>query len=370
MRNYSTKESIAAGEVSRLACVESVVAVGIALWLAFWFHSFSHYKVAVCLAPLLLLRTERSTELALRWFERGLNRIQPLGGSEWRETVAVVICAPAALLLAKFASVAWTAGRHPIYTLGALPANWNRVILSTDLAQPPELVPGGDQHPVRKSLSFADETFNHWLEVLRSERGWERMRTLTSGVLVFLPSILYRFSLKSTCPVYLPLLFVLRRHDDVNLREQTKGIQTDDFERLARVYSIFVLVFLSLLPTVIFFTAQSWNHSIVEWAKTLPPAVLRLSSIFLFTMPKGIELDGWHIARTLNALLTIALWLYIRKKIAGLERNPDAPASKAIDGWMMVRRVLSVYTIACTVYIIVTTVNWQAIPPIHVRWLP
>jgi len=37
---------------------------------------------------------------------------------------------------------------------------------------------------------------------------------------------------------------------------------------------------------------------------------------------------------------------------------------------MMVRRVLSVYTIACTVYIIVTTVNWQAIPPIKVRWLP
>lgn len=68
IRWYSTVESAENLKISVLAVMESICAVSLSLWLAWHFQSYTHIVVAIGLAPLLLLRTEESTRLGLKWF--------------------------------------------------------------------------------------------------------------------------------------------------------------------------------------------------------------------------------------------------------------------------------------------------------------
>jgi len=68
IRWHSTVESAEKLEFSVLAAVESVCAVSLSLWVAWYFQTYTHLVVAIGLAPLLLLRTDESTRLGLKWF--------------------------------------------------------------------------------------------------------------------------------------------------------------------------------------------------------------------------------------------------------------------------------------------------------------
>src|SRR4051812_34639974 len=56
MRLFSGLESVRRGEPSVLAIVETMIASGISIWLAWWENSIQHILIASALAPLLLLR--------------------------------------------------------------------------------------------------------------------------------------------------------------------------------------------------------------------------------------------------------------------------------------------------------------------------
>jgi hypothetical protein len=75
MRFASNRDSVRRGEVSVLAVIETIVATGISFSLAWHFGTIQHVVIASALAPLLLLRTRRSTWYAI-WlvnrFEIGL----------------------------------------------------------------------------------------------------------------------------------------------------------------------------------------------------------------------------------------------------------------------------------------------------------
>jgi len=194
------------------------------------------------------------------------------------------------------------------------------------------------------------------------------------AVLIYLPAVLYRFSVKATSIIYLPLLFIIADHPSGNLRLQLRDLAFSEIEKLKRLYSAFVIFCLNIIPATVYFLLRAWWRELVAWAQDhIPQTAIRLPSLFLFTIPNGIELDGWHIARTVNSILTIGLWIFAKEKLNHMEEQPaiaaDAP-SKGIAAWLAVRRVLTVYIIGCTIYILVTTVDWRAIPPIHVRWLP
>nr|VFJ61681.1 MAG: hypothetical protein BECKFW1821C_GA0114237_1001104 [Candidatus Kentron sp. FW] len=92
--------------------------------------------------------------------------------------------------------------RHPLKGLKTLPDNWRRILWALDFHHIPELVPGLWVHnPSFMSLSgFLNENRNG---------SWEQ-RFITIMVIptLFLPSFLYRWSLKSTCWLYLPLIYL------------------------------------------------------------------------------------------------------------------------------------------------------------------
>lgn len=69
MRIHSTASSIKNNEFSILAFLESVIAMSASIWFAWHFQTNIHLFLAAFIAPFLLLRTKRSTEKGLHYFE-------------------------------------------------------------------------------------------------------------------------------------------------------------------------------------------------------------------------------------------------------------------------------------------------------------
>jgi len=65
---WSTPESRDAGQISVLAIAETVFAVALYWWIAIYFDTHLHLVISLLVAPLLLLRSERSIEADVVWF--------------------------------------------------------------------------------------------------------------------------------------------------------------------------------------------------------------------------------------------------------------------------------------------------------------
>ena len=65
---YSTKQSLENKEVSFLALVEIIVAVGLYWYIAYYFDFYWHFIISIIIVPLLLLRSNKSKVLALDLF--------------------------------------------------------------------------------------------------------------------------------------------------------------------------------------------------------------------------------------------------------------------------------------------------------------
>ena len=67
---HSTLATRAAGQVSVLACVETLFAVALYWWIALRYNTHWHLVTSVFIAPLLLLRSPESMELGVQWFSK------------------------------------------------------------------------------------------------------------------------------------------------------------------------------------------------------------------------------------------------------------------------------------------------------------
>lgn len=156
---HSTPDSVVRGDVSLMAISETLLAVAVSLFIALRWNDLHHVAVAVVLAPLLLMRTHHSTRLCWLtygrltglWYHRcGMPRTR---FGEFLETrlprrlhllynvpiAAAVMLSPAPLALtARIIGCVGVVVMHPIASLSAVPGNWARVALGTDLFFPPE----------------------------------------------------------------------------------------------------------------------------------------------------------------------------------------------------------------------------------------
>lgn len=72
MRLVSNKESVARGEVSVLAIAETLLAIAAVFYLSTHFNTLRWLAFAMCVSPLLLLRTDESTQLGVRLLRQWL----------------------------------------------------------------------------------------------------------------------------------------------------------------------------------------------------------------------------------------------------------------------------------------------------------
>ncbi|MCA9211702.1 MAG: hypothetical protein KDB27_01445, partial [Planctomycetales bacterium] len=149
MRIYSTPESEAAGEMTVLSIVETLIAMGI--YVAIWWltGSLLHLAIAAIAAPLTLLRTEESVELGLKWIrfraDSLWDRLYWLPEiATWFLSIPMIVCICVFAILVRFTATFAILVRHPIYTLQTIPRNWIRIVLCLDVCRAPEVIPGVD----------------------------------------------------------------------------------------------------------------------------------------------------------------------------------------------------------------------------------
>lgn len=96
--------------------------------------------------------------------------------------------------------------RYPIKGLRNLPANWHRVIWCIDISHTPELLPNIDKVNIKLTLH------NILRRISDAETGIvEKLVLLVLIPIIYIPAVMWRWSLKSTLWLWWPLTLLLRQ---------------------------------------------------------------------------------------------------------------------------------------------------------------
>jgi hypothetical protein len=459
---WSTDKSVADGVPSVLAGLEVVVAVGAYWAIAIYFDTTTHLWVSICVAPLLLLRSEQSVTCGARWFTSYLRRAEELedelgdglnirtlalsvefwGGMAtgliasalvsylltrewlvgyeswslyWRSGVvgyvAIVAAGVAAVatvgvysgsvgiatVLAGLLAGA-VAGRGaeavalayagvvaveavpstaravsratavttpvmravflPSIVLGVwlrtilirftatayfpwsgfwnIPANFKRTLFVIDLRHPAELIPD--------FLGNFINTSGEMLLLLSKREGiWDTVMGVAGYLVFFIPAYLYRLSIKSTCWLYLPLVYIASERDFAWTSEHLiDRLMRGGWEWWRRILAVSTLIAFAVttLASISAHELGDLTHGIV------PPKIISpLEFMFQF------DFSGrwWQYCSLAGALITG--WLFLEAKEIRVDmRHANEPQRQAavtrqvdrVKFAMRVRNVLSI----------------------------
>ena len=157
MRFSSTPQSALNGEITKLAIIETILAVLIYVGIGLYFETIKHFVFAIAVAPLALLRSKRSAEWGLIKYQKYWNKLLfhyfvfNKRVDDWNtrftntsyfvtSLIGVVMLSVIGIVVRVIATVNWVI-ITPLITLTEMPRNWVRQALCTDSFHPPELVP-------------------------------------------------------------------------------------------------------------------------------------------------------------------------------------------------------------------------------------
>jgi len=452
-RWYSTVESAEKLEFSVLAAVESVGAVTLSLWLAWYFQTYMHLVGAIVVAPLLLLRTEESVELGLRWFggfsefmSRNAERFAKLTGItdqgavmifysliglifiipllwfivpfySWLpitvicvfgwlllftpvkyrllnklvkyrllnklEKLAVTVVGVAAIeagievrigvgsLIIKFAATTFTCFQQLLLRrsgtcLHVIPLNWYRIVLATDMAHPPEFLPGIESRQYQiLTDKISQLRFSRWMDNLTTQEDvFIKIMDIMRGAFLFLPALLYRWSLKSSALFYLPFLWIIgtsvqRQQLQLHLDEQLTLWRESALAMIGLIYAFIVVIFFTIVPLCLRIKLQHLALPQHELIDLIVP--------FFMTF----EWEAWHVARLLGALITIGTWFYVDKILIQRRFRQEVGDTEAqvIFHLLRIRQLLSLFTLGCGFYVLYDIIPWTEIFE-DFQWFP
>jgi hypothetical protein len=344
MRLYSNEKSVTHGEVSILAIAESLIAVALVFFLSVHFATLQWLAVAACSAPLLLLRTEASTEREARWMGFILEGKAGEKGEEWEYGPLIFLLITTYTLftgqillpiIVRFAATLFSVMVAPIPAIKAIPTNWSQVTLSMDSVYPVELIPGRVSFRLRRFLPG----------VLGAEPEFFARIASLSICLMFVPAYLYRCSLKATSIIYAPLVLVARTtfRQIGDLRVELARIARSDFTKIAAAYGFFVIA--TFVAKVAFMINVG---DFADWWDTHP------MSRFLALYIVPAEVPIWQLAAVANSLLALGVFLFTRAALIQIENGTPWSARSveaALRATTFIRWTLTLYTIFCTGYI-------------------
>lgn len=361
MRLHATRESCDAGEITLLAIVETVLAVALLITLSLWLDTARWLAGACLLSPLLLLRTEESVQRGLRmnaWLNANDKQASAvlIGALILVFGVAVWLAQGWALLLIfpftgvliafslsplffviRFTATLVSVIQHPLHSLANLPGNWRRIVLATDSGLHPEFLPGEDFGPASLLENINRETLlNHWL--------------LLSVFLTIYPlTAAYRWSVKATCVVYLPLMWLVNtaRYRATSVGDMLRQYLADEIQTVRRWALVLTGGFL-IGKLVVLVSVDDILAAVKADVPEKGLKVLRVLQPYL--TPRHIEI--WQLTPVINGLLALGMWLFARRV---LRMGVHAPADATLQRWWNVMScltlILSLYSIACLLQI-------------------
>ncbi|MGB7061843.1 MAG: hypothetical protein WBF13_05760 [Candidatus Zixiibacteriota bacterium] len=381
MRLFSNPQSVDKGEISALAIIETVLAMGITVSIGLVRDDWGHVIVAVCIAPFLLLRTDFATLTGVRWADRGEGWLRDfVRAMRKRHFITAAIgdaLGVAGLIILPFVirvlTVVLGVLRDPVGSIKAIPLNWKRFALVIDFAHPPEVVPGHWKHGAKDSAYEWPFVRAFFAITIRRHRGFWRILGLLVDVLtfpvllvsIFLPAILYRMSLKSTSVIYLPFLWIINVAfpKGINAQQSLELIKQNEVEKLRRTYSLGALLIFYIAPI---FLLSQFNQQLTLLQNYLGENA-DLLSIYTFVF----NVKPWHIARFVNIILTFFVCFYADYRLRHVGSGPavsETGGGRFLSWVLLFRGVCGMYTLFCSLYILCTTVDirlsfvWRFLP--------
>lgn len=411
--NFSSPDQ---SQVSILALTETILAIFAYGWIAYkW--GLLHLVLAAFITPLLLLRTEESTKLGLKLAERAMSylrttlrtthdwKINPKILNIVRKSIFYIFIASFALLVFRvfaeegvtieslltifvivFVGIIFLGAfynvfiiilaflitvliplfsllairvyativmviKKPAKSISHIPSNWWRMVACVDTFFPPEPIPGVIAHSLQ-SDKLALLTLPGVKAKIRKDPS-DLAYILFTVPAVFIPSILYRWSLKGTSLLWSPLIWALRTTHISNLVEVLKSVKHLALHKMMRIYSVFVLAFIVSK----FFAVPYWNDLVLALQDS--PA-----SSFFRELIAPTEVPLWQLAALINALLTWILYLisdYMLFKYDTVSARAKSISLRVIQTIFFSRSFLSYYTIGVTIFIAFNT-TWKIAP--------
>ena len=382
----STPLSADRGEISALAIIESVIATFISFWIAWQYQTVVHIAVSACVAPFLLLRTKKSTILGIISYEK-IARSFAEKFFTVNKDFSIFLYFPMIIsisFLSIFSRIVST-GRYlfmmPVYTINNIPRNWKRIVFCVDLHHPPEALPGIERIKGREIVLARRIAITKFYKQVKSEPivNWKNddmaqiiLKPLFAIVafifvnsIVYFPSLLYRWSLKSTSLIWSPLLWIISSARKSGLpRVQLESICEFAMYKVMRVFSIFVAV--AFLWKI--FLLLNW-YKIEEYVGDAPWGDVAMRYI----APDQLPL--WQLAGGINAVLAWLLYLWADAQLKAIRFDHPNRTAEATITWQLatitvIRNTFALYTAACTLYITVSIATNFRWPPIEIILLP
>lgn len=349
MRTYSTPQSALNQEITKLAIIESIAAIGLYVAIGAYLGTFRYLAAAVIFAPLMLFRTEVSAEWGFKIYERSLNkldeneflnRLPPVGRS-----IAKMLITPAVGTSLRIVATVYWAVRRPLQTLGDTPQNWLRQCLCTDFVHPPELVP---LEAAKGSSNIP--TFLGFLEVLRDEPEFSSRAVLIIAASPFIllgwvPSIVYRISFKATALAYTPFIWAAHAtlRSQLPVKTRLERITKGELEKVRRGFSWIIVTTLVAKFALLF----TWvDRAYVE--SKFPSQKFVANFVILDGWP------WWQITLGTDAVLTFVLLFFADAALARLDGEKtwrEGTVLKTLATVSFVRAILSIATVSHFFYV-------------------
>lgn len=387
INRHSTRESVKKGEASWLALTETGIAMTFTWYMTYHHETLFFIAVSMGIAPFLLLRTEESVELGLKWFEyihnHPIQSLVMLIDSPLIKKSSLIFYIPALLIIViamsivaisafiiRIVATIVTLIIHPIKSLKAIPDNWYRFSFSMDSSIPPELIPGIDD----KATSADAFSFPKYFKFITSDGGVLRFDNLgillsTSPLILFgyLPAIAYRLSLKSTTLIYIPLIWKVKGTFLAFEKLDTwlEYIKDSVWEKTVRWYSLALFAFF-LLQLIASMCIANLNQLLFDY---MGESLVTILGVYIYVA----NFELWHGVALFNATITLAMFYYgdgLKLKIKDGQAVSEEATMNLISSVFFIRGMLGLYTVACEFYIVYTNRYLIKIPPFVIKVLP
>jgi len=220
---------------------------------------------------------------------------------------------------------------------------------------PPELMPDHPTSTLSKEMDLMS----------RGEYGLRRAFTRVSAFcILFLPALIYRWSLKATSVIYAPLVFIVHTtfRNVRDLRKKLELLKRSDVARIRVAYGIiFIAAFtvkIALMNKLSHF-ADWWNgHPITEL-------------LALYIAPG--EIPKWQLASLINSFLALIAMFFVRAALTHIEVGcpwPELAVNRVLGFITAVRWPLAIYTILSMAYITMQAARGWKWPMLGTKWFP
>jgi hypothetical protein len=244
---------------------------------------------------------------ATRDGERRIDSIEAVGAGLASAPKSFVVFAPAVFfggwvrtVVIRFAATLL----HLRAGILAIPQNWWRALFVIDILYPPELVPGYKRPDFFNLPYFVDR-------IAHSQRLTEKYVSILGLCILYIPAYFYRLVIKSTCWLYMPLVYIVGRTSLASRPEILNDVLLYDLrERGRRVFSLII--------GVGFFV-----YNLTEYRLPLP-AMISSALEYVFAIDEK-SLKPLQLLIIVSALTTYGLFAYTGKFRAIVRHSSKDP---------------------------------------------